>query len=321
MPVPLIVPVGLVVAGALALSGGGKKSSGSTPTGGGGTGPAPGPTPSACEAGIAQLPPELRGPVLAAWNASNAGGMTPAQLTTSAAQLRSLADVLEGAATTAPASQAPTLRTVGACLRAKAKEVDAQAIAKGTGAGGTPGGGGAPSPAPAPAPAPTPGSSPSPYPSTVLVAEQPSPPKSGKALGPPLVDHNGVPSSWDGGARYEAVASNPYFTWKYVVNAGDSPSQIVARLFGADSIARRTELIQANPREFYTGRVLGSVGTPGTNGYNFASLLANDVLVFPRSWNPWLDQDGNKRKQAVPWPRPDGTYVATPAPTNPFGGV
>ena len=157
------------------------------------------------------------------------------------------------------------------------------------------------------------------FPGVVLVPSVSSPPKTGTPAGPPLVDSNGVPSSWDGGPAYNQVASNPYFTWKVVIKSGDSPSALVSRVFGSDSIPRRTELIDLNPTEFYTGRKLGSIGSPNTNLYNFTSLQPGDVLLVPRSWNPWIDQTGLYRgsKGPLPWANPDGVFNPTPAPPLP----
>jgi hypothetical protein len=324
MAAAIVIPMlaGLGIAGLL-LSGGKAKADtggGGMPGGGGGGGAPPGAV-NACEQAIAALPAELRGPVLKFWSESAGGGLTVAQLQGYATKARSLADVLSGAANIAPANQKASLQTAAQCLRDRAAELEKQAIAKSMGGGGGGGGGGAIPPVTPPVGTPPTSG----FPGAVLIPSTSSPPKYGTPAGPAIVDHNGVPSSWDGGPAYNTIASNPYFTWKHIVKAGESPSAIVARVFGSDSLSRRAQLIDGNPTEFYTGRTLGSVGSPGSNLYNFASLLAGDVLLIPRDWNPWIDQTGLFRgsKGPNPWANPDGLYNPTPAPPLPklTGGV
>jgi len=293
--------MGLAGLGLLLTSGSGSGAAAAPvvpPGGGGDANPA-----NVCSQAIANLPAELRPLVLQAWSLSAGGNAASMVAAGVPGQLESQAGVLEAAALAAPDAQKGNLKAVAKCLR------DRAAAIKTTAAGGG-GGGGEKEKVP-----------PGTFPSTVLIPGTMSPPKVGTpGGGKPIVDPDGVPSSWDGQEPYKGVASNPYFSWQRVIVAGDSPARIVEQVFGADSIPRRSELIARNPKELY-GRTLGSVGTPGTNGYNFASLNPNDVLVFPRAWNPWVDQMGYPKHGPIPFPQPDGSTAPTPAPPKPFGGT
>lgn len=123
-----------------------------------------------------------------------------------------------------------------------------------------------------------------------------------------IKDANGTPSSMDGGPPVAGVASNPNFQWLHSVQAGQSPAAIAALYFGPTAPPQRwVELIQANPIEYYSGRTLGSKGDPAnpvTSGYNFASLMPGDTLRVPKTWNRWIDQEGTRRGNPLPFPNP-----------------
>jgi len=280
------------------LLSGGKAQAAGAPGGGGGGGAIP--PANLCSQAIANLPETLRPVVLQAWSIS--GGAPAAMMAAGVpGQLEQQAGVLEGAALAAPAKDKPNLLAVAKCLRDRAAAIKTAAA----------GGGGVPPIGDT--------SNPGAFPAAVLIPGAMGVPVVGSPGGAkPLVDDDGVPSSWNGQQPYKGVASNPYFSWKYVVVSGDSPSLIVQRIFGADSITRRAQLIDRNPLDFYTGRILGTTGAPNTNAYNFGSLRPGDVLIYPRQWNPWIDQVGTPRKGAVPFPQPNGDTGATPAPDKPF---
>lgn len=129
----------------------------------------------------------------------------------------------------------------------------------------------------------------------------------------PAVDENGVPASWDGGAPQIGYASNPAMQWLHVVKAGEGAIAIAQKYFGSTGSLANTkfvELIQANPKEHSSGRYLGSKGDPGnpwSSGYNWQNaIVPGDRLLVPKSWNGWVDQDGNRRGQVTPWPKPAG---------------
>jgi hypothetical protein len=105
------------------------------------------------------------------------------------------------------------------------------------------------------------------------------------------------------------IASNPAFQWIHVVQPGQNASVITQRYFGSAPTARVNELIKNNPTE-QGGRNLGPIrsdwapGTPGqTPGVlNWTSLIAGDRLRVPKSWDAWVDEQGNVRTNATPFP-------------------
>jgi hypothetical protein len=110
------------------------------------------------------------------------------------------------------------------------------------------------------------------------------------------------PSNPKGGPPVLGCASNPEFQWVHVVKEGQGPAAIAAIYFGIGTVERWSELVSANPRDYYSNRDLHPTGTPGTSSHVFGSLRPGDGLRIPKTWNRWVDQDGNPRHGPVPFP-------------------
>lgn len=278
---------------ALALSGGNKSSSGTFP-GGGTPGAPPGYDPTTgklllpdppgmdsitCLAAYDALPPELRPTVMTA-------AALPLEDAKTAPALVALADVLDKARAIAPDKQQLSLAKSSQCLRALA----AASAAKVKANTGT---------------APTDPSTGKPIETVPLPAP---------GIGPkPITDEAGVPASWDGGPPKKGFASNPAMQWLYVVQNGDSAVGIASKFFGTGTSLANTkfvELIQTNKNEHSSGRYLGSKGDPGnpwTTAFNWQNaIVTGDRLLVPKTWNAWVDQEGWRRGQVDPWPKPAG---------------
>lgn len=110
-----------------------------------------------------------------------------------------------------------------------------------------------------------------------------------------------------------AYASDPTTQWMYNVKAGDSPSKIAYVHTGNGNLSgpgNYTELIDANPGK-------PTVGTRGTWGFNFASLVAGEVLEIPKSWNKWMTDDGFTSPNGMPYPPNPSPSAPAPVPSGP----
>lgn len=102
---------------------------------------------------------------------------------------------------------------------------------------------------------------------------------------------------------------------------GNSAINIASRFFGPILTPQRLEeLVDANNESVegfgYSGnckelsgnnysvaRELGNSGVKGTLSYNFNSVSTCDVILIPRTWNPWIDQIGTPVGNLLPWPK------------------
>ena len=132
------------------------------------------------------------------------------------------------------------------------------------------------------------------------------------------------------GAPQAGYATAPLYEWGYRVGAGDTAGGIAEAITGHD--VRYQELLLANPAL----PTIGEAGVyAGDNAWDFApGAFADGVQVLlPLAWNPYIDQTGVPRGQAVPYPNdprsltlgatpPAGLPATTPAPTStPVGGL
>jgi len=108
-------------------------------------------------------------------------------------------------------------------------------------------------------------------------------------------------------------ASAPGTQWTYVVKAGDSPSTIAQKITGNGGLTgfgNYSELIDANPGK-------PTVGTRGTWGFNFASLLVGENIKIPVGWDAYMTEDGQASPNGQPYPanpNPVGPAPSAPAP-------
>lgn len=119
--------------------------------------------------------------------------------------------------------------------------------------------------------------------------------------------------------------SSPLDQFLYIVQnndflEGNSAVNIASKFFGTVLTPQRLEeLVDINNKSVegfgYTGgckeltgnsysvaRELGNSGIKGTLSYNFNSISTCDVLLIPRTWNPWIDQIGTPVGNIIPWP-------------------
>lgn len=86
-------------------------------------------------------------------------------------------------------------------------------------------------------------------------------------------------------------ASNSTTQWTYLVVSGDSPDRIAKKITGNERLY--PDLIHANPWKPTNGETaLGK--------YNFKSLLANERLYIPKSWNEYIDVIGGYNGSGIP---------------------
>jgi hypothetical protein len=98
------------------------------------------------------------------------------------------------------------------------------------------------------------------------------------------------PPSNPTGEPRDGIASNPLHQWCYKVAEGDTAGNIALRFVGNRS--RYVELLSANPSK-------PQITSPELN---FSSLCIGERLFIPKSWNPWIDEVGNKRESSIPFP-------------------
>lgn len=137
----------------------------------------------------------------------------------------------------------------------------------------------------------------------------------------PTYDGSGKKSTRDGGDCARAgIASNPNYQWTYLVQQGDSPTRITKHFLGTDnkkpvnpSSSAQTayvELMDENPQQgvnWAKDKFPGKDATfarnnPWTTGYNFKQLQPGDVLMLPKAWNAYIDEQGNARGELSPFP-------------------
>ena len=110
----------------------------------------------------------------------------------------------------------------------------------------------------------------------------------------------------DGLAPMGGYQSDPLTSWCYLLAEGETAGDIAAAITGEE--ARYQELVLSNPS-------VPTVGTPGRVGpeeWNFApgGLASGARVMFPQTWNPWIDQLGQARGRAQPFREDQRTTVA-----------
>jgi len=100
-----------------------------------------------------------------------------------------------------------------------------------------------------------------------------------------------------GGKPVRGMASNPIRQWCYVVKDTDTAGRIAENHTGDRS--RYVELLAANPSK-------KMIFSPEIN---FADMCVGERLYIPKSWNPWIDQEGNVAGPHGAYP----PYAALPA--------
>lgn len=93
-----------------------------------------------------------------------------------------------------------------------------------------------------------------------------------------------------GGKPVKGMASNAIRQWCYVVREGDTAGRISEIHVGDRN--RYVELLAAN----ISKKIVNSPEL------NFADLCVGERLYIPKSWNPWIDQEGNAAGHKSPFP-------------------
>lgn len=90
----------------------------------------------------------------------------------------------------------------------------------------------------------------------------------------------------------DRAPSSPNFQWYWVVTMGQSPALIARKITGKE--CDYLDLLDANPEKATTGpRVCYKI--------NFNSLMPGETLKLPKSWNPYISVDGQRRGDRIPW--------------------
>jgi hypothetical protein len=90
------------------------------------------------------------------------------------------------------------------------------------------------------------------------------------------------------------TASNLIFQWDYVISPGDDPGRIAEGITG--DRRRFVELLSAN-----ADKRMKSYGKE-VNFADPADFCVGGHLYLPKTWNPWIDEEGNLRGNVIPFP-------------------
>lgn len=93
-------------------------------------------------------------------------------------------------------------------------------------------------------------------------------------------------------------ATNPSYQWTVQARPGDSPA-LIAKIITGDW-RRYPELLAANPGKPTNGKPFPQL--------NWVSLTVGERIKAPRSWDPWIAQDGTPARSTTPFPSNPSGY-------------
>jgi hypothetical protein len=111
----------------------------------------------------------------------------------------------------------------------------------------------------------------------------------------PEISKSGKP--YEGDKPVKGRASVGTYQWTYLVTAHETPGSIARRITGDER--RYVELLSAN-----SDKRMATYRKGARFEINFAQgeFCRWTMLYLPKSWNPWIDEDGNFAGKSRPFP-------------------